>query len=278
MLDLTKADPSLLHIVDGVVAEVLAKSTLLVPGEVMLVGAHCRDILQSAFGHDFLLRATADIDLGLAVANWAAYEELVTRLPSAGNTGIRFQIGPMTADLMPFGPVENPSGTVTPATRGESISVWGFAEVFAAAHPLELPTGGTIRIPAAAGYAALKLAAWLDRSAYGEYKDAADIATVVYWYMRSPAVETSIYETAHGQDLLVREGLDEAAAAARILGENVAALIGQERLFELTERWPSASEDLLVHHMTVTNAPDWAGSPTRRQMLLRAMMRGLGVG
>ncbi|MFF5084149.1 hypothetical protein ACFY36_44485 [Actinoplanes sp. NPDC000266] len=277
MLDLTKADPSLLHIVDGVVVEVITKSTLLAPGEVMLVGAHCRDILQSAFGHEFLLRATADIDLGLAVANWAAYDELVTRLPSAGNTGIRFRIAQTTADLMPFGPVENPPGTVTPTTRQEPISVWGFAEVFAGAHPLELPTGGTIRIPSAAGYAALKLAAWLDRSAYGEYKDAGDIATVVYWYTRSSAVETSLYETAHGQDLLVQEDLDEAAAAARILGENVSGLIGPQRLSELTGRWPASSEDLLVHHMAVTNAPDWAGSAIRRRTLLRAMVRGLGL-
>jgi hypothetical protein len=81
VLDLTRADPSLLHLVDEVVTELLAKSTLLGSSQVMLVGAHCRDILQSAFGHEFSLRVTSDIDLGLAVANWAAYDELTTRLP-----------------------------------------------------------------------------------------------------------------------------------------------------------------------------------------------------
>ncbi|XVV13771.1 hypothetical protein ACQP2X_05285 [Actinoplanes sp. CA-131856] len=278
MLDLTKADSALLHLVDGVTAEILAKSTLLAAGEVMLVGAHCRDILQSAFGHGFALRATADIDLGLAVANWAAYDELVSSLPSAGSTGIRFRIAQTTADLMPFGPVEDPPGTVTPATRREPINVWGFAEVYAAAHPMDLPTAGTIRIPSAEGYAALKLAAWLDRSAYGEYKDAADIATVIYWYVKSSAVGNHLYETDKGQDLLVREDLDEAAAAARVLGESVAGLIGPERLSEISDRWLASSEDLLVHHMTVTNASDWSGSANRRQTLLRAMTRGLGLG
>ncbi|MEV4345105.1 hypothetical protein AB0J83_11560 [Actinoplanes sp. NPDC049596] len=278
MLDPHRADPSLLHLVDRVAGEIMAKSTLLVPAEVMLVGARCRDILQSALGHEFALRVTSDIDLGLAVANWAAYDELVTRFPSAGKTGIRFRIAETTADLMPFGPVENPPGTVTPATRREPINVWGFAEVYAAAHPLELPTVGSIRIPGAAGYAALKVAAWLDRSDYGEYKDAVDIATVIYWYTKSAAVEIFVYETERGQALLIEEDLDDAAAAARVLGEDISGIVGPERLSEIARRWPGSARDLLVHHMTVTNAPDWPASPNRRHTLLRALERGLGLG
>ncbi|HWS36707.1 MAG TPA: hypothetical protein VN408_28710 [Actinoplanes sp.] len=275
MLDLARADPLLLDPVDGVTTELLARSTLLGPGDVMLVGAHCRDILQSSLGHEFPLRATSDIDLGLAVANWAAYDELVTRLPSAGGTGIRFQVARMTADLMPFGKVEDPPGSVTPATRGEPLSVWGFAEVFAGSLPLVLPVAGTIRIPSAAGYAALKLVAWLDRSTYGEFKDAGDIATVVYWYSRSPAVEALLYDTEQGQELLVAEEMDGPAAAARLLGVDIAGVIGAERLAEVAVRWPDLSSDRLTHHMTVINAPDWTASPLRWQSLLQAIARGL---
>ncbi|WP_433372991.1 hypothetical protein ACQPZX_00945 [Actinoplanes sp. CA-142083] len=278
MLDLSRADPSLLLLVDKVTAELLAKSTQLGADEVMLVGAHCRDVLQSAFGHEFSLRVTADIDLGLVVANWAAYDELVTRLPPTGNTGIRFRIAQTSTDLLPFGPVEDPPGTVTPTSRRDPINVWGFAEVFAASLSLELPTAGTIRIPTAAGYAALKLAAWLDRSAYGEYKDASDIATVLYWYSTSPAVETYIYETARGQNLLVEANLDDAVAAARVLGEDIAGIVGAKRLSEITGRWSTSPKDLLAHHMTVTNAPAWVASSDRRQTLLTAMERGAGLG
>jgi predicted nucleotidyltransferase len=275
LLDLTGVDPSFLDVVDRVTTELMAKSERLRSGEVMLVGAHCRDILQSAFGFGFPLRVTSDIDLGLAVANWAAYDELVTKLRPAGNTGIRFQVGQTIADLMPFGSVEDPPGTVAPATRREPISVWGFAEVFAAALELRLPNAGTIRMPTAAGYAALKLAAWLDRSAFGEYKDASDIATVVYWYSRSPAVATRVYETVQGQELLVEEGLDDSATAARLLGVDIADLIGAERLSEIVERWPGSPRGLLIHHMNVTNAADWPDSPERREVLLRAVERGL---
>jgi predicted nucleotidyltransferase len=235
MLDLMKCDPALLQLADAVVTELLARSARLHAGDVMIVGATCRDILQNALGHEFALRATADIDLGLAIANWAAYEELTSQLPAAGNTGIRYRIAGTAADLMPFGAVEHPPGMVTPTTRDEPISVWSFAEVFRAARPLPLPGAGTIRLPAAAGYAALKLAAWLDRSEYGEYKDASDIATVVYWYSRSPDIQTRLYDTDLGQAILSREAMDDSAAAAHILGGDIAEIIGPTRLSELAK-------------------------------------------
>jgi predicted nucleotidyltransferase len=214
VLDLTRTDPTLLNIVDDVVAALLARSTLLVAEEVMVVGARCRDIFQSALGYDFPLRTTTDIDLGLAVRNWTAYDELTDVLPGVGNTGIRFHVANMVADLMPFGPVENPSGTVRPPARHEPMNVWGFAEAFESSLPSNCQRRQHPH-PTLAGYAALKLAAWLDRSAVGEYKDASDIGTVVYWYSRSPEIETLAYETSHGQDLLVLEELDPAAVACR---------------------------------------------------------------
>lgn len=157
MLDLTACEPSLLRAADMVVTELLAKSARLHAGDMMVVGAACRDILQSSLGHRFPLRATADIDIGLAIASWDAYDELAGKLPSAGHTGIRFRVAGIPADLMPFGAVENPPGMVTPTSRREPMSVWGFAEVFEKALPLSLPGGAIIRIPTVAGYAVLKL-------------------------------------------------------------------------------------------------------------------------
>lgn len=76
MLDLTKCDPEQLRLLDRVVTELLATSTQLRSDDVMIVGARCRDLLQRALGYRFDLRVTSDIDLGLAVSNWSAYEEL----------------------------------------------------------------------------------------------------------------------------------------------------------------------------------------------------------
>lgn len=278
MLDLTMCEPALLHMTDAVVSEILTRSARLRAGDVMIVGASCRDILQSALGHDFPLRATADVDLGLALANWAAYDELTGALPAAGNTGIRFEVAGVPADLMPFGAVENPPGTVMPAAHQEPLSVWGFAEVFGDALALPLPGGATVRIPSVAGYAALKLAAWLDRSAYGEYKDASDIATTLYWYSHSAHVDARLYDTADGIEVLLQEDSDDAAAAARLLGEDIVNVVGNTRLSELTGRWPGPHGDILHQSMTVTNASGWPRSADRRGALVRAMGRGLLAG
>lgn len=194
-----------------------------------------------------------------------------------GNTGIRFHVAGIPADLMPFGAVEDPPGTVTPTARCEPMSVWGFAEVFGAALPLPLPGGATIRIPTVAGYAALKLAAWLDRSDYGEYKDASDIATALYWYLNSPGVDVQLYETDHGHDVLLQESMDSSAAAARLLGEDIQSTLGDDRKAELADRWPGPRVNFLYHSMTVVNASNWPGSPDRRRTLIRAMERGLGL-
>lgn len=277
MLDPTKCDSTQLHLVDVVVTELLARSTQLRADDMMVVGARCRDILQSALGHDFSLRATTDIDLGLAVANWPAYEELTENLPTAGNTGIRYRVANGYADLMPFGPVEDPPGTVTPAARKAPMSVWGFAEVFERALPLALPGGSSIRIPTVAGYTALKLAAWLDRSANGEYKDASDIATAMYWYSKSVEVETYLYETEEGQGILLQEEYDSVAAAARLLGVDVAAVVGSTRMAELAARWPGSRKDLLFRHMGVLQVRDWPRSLDRRQGLVRAMEVGMAM-
>lgn len=277
MLDLKKSDPALLQLLDAVVSEILAKSRRLQPEDIMVVGAACRDILQSAQGHDFRLRATADVDLGLAIASWTAYDELTEGLARAGDTGIRFRIAGVPADLLPFGPVEDPPGTVTPTTRRESMNVWGFAEVFKNALPLPLRGGSTIRIPTIAGYTALKLAAWLDRSAYDEYKDASDIATAIYWYLESKAVEDRIYETDHGNQLLIEEKLNTSMVSARLMGEDIAATVGHTRISELAERWPGLRSEQLGPSMTVVNAPRWPSAPGDRNELAAAMERGIGL-
>lgn len=277
MLDVARCDPALLQLPDAVVTELLARSAGLHSRDVMIVGAHCRDILRSALGQESGLRTTEDIDFGLALANWGAYDELTKKLELTGDTGVRYTVARVPTDLLPFGEVERPAGTVTPPARREPMSVWGFAEVFEASYPLHLPGAGTIRIPTIAGYTALKLAAWLDRSAYGKYKDASDIAAALYWYSELPEISARLYDTDHGMDLLVEEEADYPVATSRVLGQDIAVLIGDSRLSELAARWPGPRVDSLYAEMTVTNAPGWPRALRRRQEFVRAMERGLGV-
>jgi predicted nucleotidyltransferase len=276
MFDPAAGDPSLLHLADQVVAELLNAGPHLAAGDLMLVGAHCRDVIQSALGRPDVLRATSDIDVAIAVKGWRNYAELTESLPATGTNGICYQVAGMPTDLLPFGDVEEPTGTVTPPRRGdESLSVWGFREVHEAALPLRLPTAGECRIPTVPGYVALKLAAWLDRSEYGEYKDAIDLGSALPWYAEASSVTDLIYETEHGNELLVASDTDPVLASARLLGEHVIDVVGPERQLELLERWPGTAPNALVDQMGSAAGLGW--SLDRRREVVAALEAGLVV-
>ncbi|MDR7382665.1 hypothetical protein [Promicromonospora iranensis] len=274
MLNLSGVPDSLLEVVRDVVSEVRRRTPELDPSDIMVVGAACRDVLHAGLGHSFLTVATRDIDLGLALSSWDVFEELAGHFPRAGNTGIRYKIAGWPVDLLPFGDVEDPDGVVVPPTRPESISVWAFEEIFAASSALELSTTLRIRIPGVAGYAAAKLGAWLDRSEWGETKDAADLALVAYWYAESSHVQDRLYETDAGMEILLAEELDVERTAARLLGADVMQMIGSQRSDELIERWPGDAE-LLVRSFKLGSGQQWPGGLSRRQQLIDALTQGL---
>ena len=61
------------------------------------------------------------------------------------------------------------------------MNVRGFQDTFVHADQLTVADGLSIKIPKVEGYAILKTHAWLDRSAYGEYRDGPDLALAVHW-------------------------------------------------------------------------------------------------
>jgi len=256
-----------------VVSALLPHADDLQPEDVMLVGAVCRDLHHHALGHRFAATATHDLDLALALPSWDAFRALAAAFPRVGDTGIRFRIADVIVDLLPFGAIEDPEGAAQPPTRGESLSVWAFSEIFADALPLPLPTGATVRVPTVAGYAAAKLAAWLDRSGWHESKDAADLALVLYWYSESSSVHDGLYETEDGNGILIAESTDLPLAAARLLGHDIATTIGPTRLAELLARWPGDLR-LLVQELGFAGAT-WPRDAGRRRALIDALTRGL---
>ena len=272
--DFSRCEPALLHLPDRVVEALLQKSQDMSADRIMLVGARCRDVIHSALGYVEGLALTSDLDIGLVISNVGDYEEIVRPLDPSGGTGIRYMLDGVPTDLMPFGDVEDPVGVVTPRSRGESLSVWAFREVFARSMPLVLPGGLEIRIPAVEGYAALKLAAWLDRHVYGEFKDARDLATCVYWYAESSVVESLLYDTPAGIEALTKYDMDVRQAAAHILGGDIATHIGQQRVDELDDRWPGSRDDLVAEFILDTGIGVWPSEPRRRNQILVALESG----
>jgi predicted nucleotidyltransferase len=275
MFNPAKCDPQLLEIVDRVSAQLLAQTNHLRPTDLMLLGAHCRNLLHDALGHQFLLRATEDLDIAFAIAGWETYAEIVDGLPKLGGTGIRYEVGGIPTDLVPFGGIEDPIGVV-PDPPDRDLSVWAFQEVFNGALTLHLPSVGQIKIPSIPGYCALKLAAWIDRSMRDEYKDAGDIAAVLFWYTNSSQVSDRLYSDGNaGFDVLETFEMDESLSAAFLLGRDVAQHIGSERVHELILRWPGARASELPRWMNLPGSPpEWTAKPSRRSALLDAMQQG----
>ncbi len=163
-MDFARVDPARLAVVDAIVTEVLGV-TGADPGAILLIGAEARDVLHAAQGHTTALRGTTDVDIGIALSGWSAYEGVRQAFVPVGHTGIRFRIADMAVDVVPFGGVEDPRGLARPRGReDDAIVVFGFVEVMRRAWILPLPSGVGIRVPRAEGYAALKMRAWIDRS------------------------------------------------------------------------------------------------------------------
>jgi predicted nucleotidyltransferase len=274
LLDVSRVAEGFLDPIARVVDEMREHAPGIDPDTVMLIGASCRDTLHAALGHDFGTSATRDVDLALALSGWEIYELLSNAFPPAGDSGVGFKIAGLVVDLLPFGELEDPRGSITPPTRGDVISVWAFAEIFQDSSPLALSPSLAIRCPTVPGYTAAKLAAWLDRSEWGEVKDANDLALTAYWYAESKQVEGQLYDTPEGRQILLAEEADVSRAAARLLGRDVSAMLGPERIRELIERWPG-DLDMLVRNFTLRTGPPWLLQQGRRREAIDALTRGL---
>ncbi len=260
--------------ISRVVTDALQRVEGLRSDQVMVVGAWCRDIWHHALGHQFRTAATQDLDLAVAVDSWATFDAISSAYPRVGDSGIRFVIADVKVDVLPFGEVEDPVGTSEPPTRAEGMSVWAFSEVFAGAASLDLGEAGRIRIPTVPGYVATKLAAWLDRSEWNETKDASDIALAMHWYAESSEIHDRLYDTEIGGAALLAEELDVTRAAAHLLGIDVGAEIGSERMAELRGRWPDEG-GLLARDLTVRGGLRSVDTIDRRTDLAAALTHGL---
>lgn len=269
MINFALVDAGFLDDVGLVVDELVDKAGLQ-PDQMMLVGARCRDTLHAALGHTTVNRSTNDLDIGLALSDWRAQERIAAAFERAGTNGIRYRIAGVAVDVMPFGPaIENPSGVSRPEHRQEDLIVFGFDDVYARALTLELPgSGHNIRIPTPAGYAALKLRAWIDRSPYGEFKDAHDFATIVDWYENWAFIDRRLREA--DSTIADRYFYDMPRACAHLLGRDIRHQLTESNAADLLERFLDSDTDRFA--ATLKGEP---GNPGRRSELCDAVVAGL---
>ncbi|MFC8044220.1 hypothetical protein [Nocardia sp. NPDC057353] len=264
MFDLEVIGPDSLELIDRVIAEMVSL-TDADERSLMLIGAHCRDLLHQAFGRKDAVRSTEDVDVALAVSSPADYDRITSRLTRSGTTDVRYSVAGIPVDVVPFGSIENPAGTTHLPGRREPIDVFGFREVFARSEELRLPSGSRIALPTPAGYAVLKLKAWADRSANFDYKDAGDIATLSSWYQQDSDIEKLLYSSRI--DLLEKAELDSDVAALYLLSEQMTELLGAERTVELAAAWASTDTEVLIHHFARARSTAMPDSDSARSQV-----------
>lgn len=263
MIDLRRVDERIYDTIAPVIDE-LTDQVGVDPDSILLVGAGCRDVLHSALGHTFPARATTDTDLGIAVSDWSLSKRIEDRFTRLGSSGIRYRIAGVSVDIIPFGDIEDPEGISRPVPRGEDLVVFGFRDVFDNALRLPLRTGQTIRLPHPAGYVALKMRSWIDRSPYGHDKDAKDLALAAYWYQAAPEIADRLYDTDAGYKALSDLDMDVDVAAIRLLSMDVAAQLSPANRDDLAQRWAAQDLESLARDFTLP-----AGGPQSPELRRR---------
>lgn len=162
----------------------------------LLIGAYARDLHVHACAGWPLLRATADIDICIAVHDQDHLVIELERLESGGRlrTRRRMPISPtedMPVDVLPFGAIA-PGGMF--ADDGVEYDVHGLEDAYSSPEFFVLDDGLRVRTPSLEAMIGLKLIAWAIR---GKGTDAKDLAALLDVSADEPYSE-AIWEESDG--------------------------------------------------------------------------------
>ncbi|MGH3731744.1 MAG: hypothetical protein ACRDTU_23805 [Micromonosporaceae bacterium] len=192
--------------------------------EFLIVGAAARDLLLR-FGHEFPAgRATEDLDIAVAVADWETYHRVRSGFEHRrGDPVHRLRIGGMLVDLVPFGGVERPDRTIAwPPDDGSVMSAFGMAEALPHAVPVRVGPALLCKVASLPAQMVLKLTAWDERGAVKPRHDSTDIKLLLTAYSGTWNIDR-LYEHT---DLLEAYDFDVRLAGAALLGRDTARLLG----------------------------------------------------
>ena len=248
--------------------------------QVLLVGAQARDLLLH-YAHDVpITRATTDVDLAFAVADWDDFDTLrgallhsdVFNATQPAVHRLIHRTG-VPVDLIPFGGVEGPDSSIVWPDGESEMSVMGYREAVETAVDVVLPGKvhiSTVSIPM---LAVLKLIAWSHRHVHAPAKDASDLFLILRNYFNVEDMNRLYDEATH---LLKAENFDYEAAGAWLAGYDAGLLVAQ---FENSKKLTDYVESILT---TETNPNGTlrligevgAGEPDLKLQLLEAFLAG----
>lgn len=200
--------------------------------EFFLMGAAARDVmLLHAHGID-TKRKTEDVDFGVMVHDWGAFEALRKALIDSGEFDavsndathkLRHKTSKYPLDIVPFGGVERADRTLAwPPDEHTVFDCFGMREAMKASHRVRLPQDVTVNVASIPALALLKITAWHDRRLTFPGRDAPDLLLYLRNYL-----DCGNYDHAANQhaDLFDAEDFDHEEMSARLLGRDLLQLI-----------------------------------------------------
>lgn len=205
----------------------------------VVVGATARDlVLHHGYGAP-IRRATADIDFGMQVENWAVFEKVKGMMIENGYEETKHAhrlISPKKTiiDVVPFGSVEDHSSNIQWPPKGDfEMSVLGFQEAHDHAINVVLQQDPLINVPVATplGLALLKIVSWSERDVELKKKDAEDLAYLLETYEKIRSVADRAYE----EDIMEQYDWDITLACAHLLGRDSVAIASEKTRIRIAE-------------------------------------------
>ncbi|WP_243294474.1 nucleotidyl transferase AbiEii/AbiGii toxin family protein [Geothrix mesophila] len=201
----------------------------------LLSGAMAREIVLH-YGHECARgRRTTDLDFGVTVKDWKAYEALKAALVASGRfrldakesqrvihrdaaTGMDTRV-----DLVPFGAIARTDGTIAwPPDGAHVMHVLGYEEALASVIRLKVDATHANPMASAAGQAILKLVAYRDRGARTHGRDAVDFYELLSHHADT-LTDAQLYD--EFPEAMARYEFRPEPAGAWILGRQVAAMV-----------------------------------------------------
>jgi predicted nucleotidyltransferase len=243
----------------------------------LIAGAFARD-LHLLYAHGISTqRQTEDIDLALAVPDWATFTAVRERLLAGGAFEVQGTAahrlrhrGGWPVDLVPFGGIESAERKIAWPPRDEFVmDVLGFREALGAANTVVLPGNVRAKLVPLAALALLKIVCWQERHYTSPRKDAHDLQMILRHYL-SAGNEARLWD--EFSSWTQEDGFDYELAGARMLGVDVRGLLdkpGLERASGVLLRQTEPDKPgLLPNEMNPTD-------PGRALAWLNALVRGL---
>ena len=216
------------------VVQPLQEAAAILDAPLFLMGAAARDVmLLHAYGIK-TERLTQDMDFGVMVNDWAAFDALRDALIKSGQFEARSQEAThklwhrsgRPLDIVPFGGVEKPNRTLAWPPGEETIfDCFGMREAMQSGHEVRLPGEVSLIVPSLPALALLKITAWQDRKLTHRGRDAGDLLLYLRHYLDCDQYDHAAQDY---PELFEAADYEHEVTSARLLGRDLRSLLSAE--------------------------------------------------